>query len=548
MLRPSNKAAFFGILLPVLCAAQTTPAAPPEEPASVAGMVTNSITGGPILRSHIVLRSAGGNRNPEMNSTYGALSNAEGKFTITRLPPGPYSVSADRVGFVMTGQGGAIRPLTFTLAPGEKKADLKLTLTPTGAITGRVLDASGEPAPGVMVQPIGGGGGQSTTTDEQGRYRLGGLRPGKYRVRATPQQGLPFGNEIRTDGTSDVHQSATYYPVALSRASAQRLDVQPAIPLTGIDIRLVNTAIVSVSGKVSGIPEGSVRTSIQVMRESEDNWGGPENVVKADGTFHISHLDPGKYTLTAVSLGKGGPQRNVTSAPVEVEIAGTDIEHLELRMIPPFEIRGQVRFDEERIRLPQPPPQPPGQTAARQSSASIRRIRLESAGTGFMGQSVNAEIGDDDAFTLEKVPPGRYHVALSWGPGYVKSVSVGPTETEGDLLDVRNGPAAAVMVSVSGLTCEISGVVSGPDGPAAGTRVILSPATGDPRFMRVAPAKPDGTYAFTGLPPGKYKLAASDDDSYTDLMQPGVPMEDDAAAEIIDLRPGDKTTKDLKRK
>ena len=291
-----------------------------------------------------------------------------------------------------------------------------------------------------------------------------------------------------------------------------------------------------------------MRAAVQVMREGEDNFGGgPENLVKADGTFTLSHLDPGKYTLTAVSFGKSSPLRSVTSAPVEIEIAGTNVEHIELRMIPPFEVRGQVRFDDERIRFPQPPPQPPGQSSTRHSPVPIRQLRLES-GAGFMGQDLSAEIGADDGFTLERLLPGRYRVTLSWGPGYVRSVSVGPTESEGDMLDVRNGPAAAITVWVSSLTCDIAGTVNGPDGPAVGAHVILAPETAGMHFMRVVPAGPDGTYSITGLPPGKYKLAVSDDDSYSDLMQPGVSLEEDANAEIIDLRPGDKITKDLKRK
>jgi hypothetical protein len=77
---------------------------------------------------------------------------------------------------------------------------------------------------------------------------------------------------------------------------------------------------------------------------------------------------------------------------------------------------------------------------------------------------------------------------------------------------------------------------------------ILAPEAAGIGFMRVVPVKADGTYTITGLPPGRYKLAASDDESYSDLMQPGVSLEDDAIAEVIDLRPGDKITKALKRK
>jgi uncharacterized protein (DUF2141 family) len=526
-------------------AAQTTP---PDTLAVVTGSVTNSVTGEPILRGHVLLRiwiSGQGNldTNPQ---TYGALTNREGKFTVSRLPPGRYSVSADRVGFVMPANARTAGYGMFTLAAGEKKDDLKLTLTPTGAITGRVLDASGEPVPNVNVQAEGGAGSQGATTDDQGAYRIGGLRPGKYRIHASPQQ-LPFGAEIRTDGTKDVHYSATFYPGVLARASAQRLDVPPAAQLRSIDIRLVSTPIVSVSGKVVGIPAGNSRVGIQVTRAGDENLGGgPQEPVKSDGTFKVSHLDPGKYALAAISFGQG-PQRGLASAPVEIEVAGTNIEHIELRMIPPFEVSGQVRFDEERARFPQPP-QLPGQPPGTQPPVPVRQIRLQSD-AGFMGRELAAEVGSDDSFTLEKVQPGRYRVGLSWGPGYVRSVTVGSTETAGDILDVRNGLAGAVTVWVSGLTCDISGTVNGPGGPAAGAHVVIVPETAGRHFPRLVSTKPDGTYTITGIPPGKYKLAAADDDSYPNLMQPGAAWEDEeAVAETIELRAGDRITKDLKQK
>jgi hypothetical protein len=160
-----------------------------------------------------------------------------------------------------------------------------------------------------------------------------------------------------------------------------------------------------------------------------------------------------------------------------------------------------------------------------------------------------AEIGADDSFTLDKVAPGRYHVSLSWGPGYVRSVRAGSTETEGDVLDLSSGPPGAVVVPVSSLTCEVSGTVNDASGPVANAQVVLVPESGDRQHVHTAETKADGTYSFTGVPPGKYKLAATDEGFYPNPMQAGEALEDYRdVAEDIDLRPGDKLTKDLKRK
>jgi len=520
---------------------------PGAAPASVSGTVINSLTGEPVLRAHVVLHSSA--PGPDgLPQTYGALTNQEGKFTITQLPPGRYVASADRIGFVMLPKTVSALNFNFPLAPGDKREDLNLTLTPAGAIIGRVLDAAGEPVPNALVRAEGSEGGENAATDEQGRYRIGGLRPGKYRIHASPRpSSFSYSSEVRTDGTGDIHYSTTYYPDSLTRASARRLDVGPAAELSGIDIRLVRTGILSVSGKVSGMPGGITHTGIEITREGENGYSGPQSTVKPDGSFTISPVDPGKYTLAAVSYGQGS-LHNLRSAPVEIEVAGTHLEHIELRMIPPFEVPGQVRFDDERARLPQQRPARQSQPPAARTPVPPRRIQLKAA-LGFQGDGLAAEIGADDSFALEDVLPGRFHVLLSWGPAYVRSVRIGSTETEGDILDVRNGPAGPVTIAVSSLMCRISGTVNGLSGPAANTRVVLVPEAGSGRGFQSTMVKADGTYSFMALPPGKYKLAATDADFNPNRYEPGVALEDyEDVAETIELRPGDKVTKDLTRK
>lgn len=164
-------------------AAQTPPAATTAEPASLSGVVANSVTGAPVLRAHVSIRNNGAG----FGQAYGAMTNGEGKFTMTKLPPGQYTVSVERAGFVMPSNAAA-SVTDVTLSPGDKREDCKLTLVPTGVISGRVLDGAGEPMPGINVTAIGIGS-ESDATDDKGQFRIGGLRPGKYRIRA---RGLRF--------------------------------------------------------------------------------------------------------------------------------------------------------------------------------------------------------------------------------------------------------------------------------------------------------------------------------------------------------------------
>lgn len=196
---------------------------------------------------------------------------------------------------------------------------------------------------------------------------------------------------------------------------------------------------------------------------------------------------------------------------MEIEVAGSNIEHLELRLIPPFEVTGQIHFDDVQDRFPKAGPRPPGLPDNVPLPVAPRQIFLQSFGGLMRNGAMNAEIGADDSFTLEKVAPGRYHLWLTWGPSYVRSVRAGSSETEGDIRDVRNGAAGAVVMSVSSLTCEVSGTVNDANGPVANAQVVLVPESGARQLVRSASSKPDGTYSFTGLPPGRFTLAATED-------------------------------------
>jgi hypothetical protein len=106
----------------------------PGKPASVEGMVTHALTGAPIQRVHVTLDGFNGFRQQQ----YGASTDAEGKFSIAGVPPGNYALGAERPGFVPLTDN---RSMSLAIKAGDTKTDLKLTLTPTGGLVGRVLDA-----------------------------------------------------------------------------------------------------------------------------------------------------------------------------------------------------------------------------------------------------------------------------------------------------------------------------------------------------------------------------------------------------------------------
>lgn len=517
--------------------AQPQPTAPAAGAASISGVVTNSVTGAPLPRAHVggaILGNTGA-------QFFEAVTDTDGKFSVEGLPAGRIIISANRAGFVAPASGNRLSDTQLRAA--ERRENVKLALAPTGAISGRVLNADGLAVPGAIVSIEGGPFGLNpATTDEKGQFRISGLPPGRYRVVANPAV-MPFPPEIRTDGTREVHYARTYYPDALTSKAAQRIEVGAGIDAMGMDIRLVRTPIVTVSGRVSDIPAGGKTLVRALLNGAVGNGVQATANVKPDGSFQIWQLDPGTYTLVATNTASApGPSRGLQSTQVEIEVAGKDIERVELRMIQPFDLTARLAFDDAKAREApaMQSPQRPGQQPAAQATPrppAPRRIMLRPEGQSFVnfGPSIfqPMEVGADDSITVEKLLPARYHVTATWGP-YVKSVTIGTVETEGDTLDLRNGPAGPVTVTLASVTGEVSGVVSDPSGPVAGVRITMLSDRGPAgtQGYRAAMSGPDGNYSFKAVPPGKYKLVVGDADS-------------EEPAETVDVHAGDKLVKAL---
>jgi hypothetical protein len=98
------------VLAALPLAAQTDTATP----GSVAGVVKDSETGAPVPRAHVML-----------GGRYGTSAAADGKFLISGVAPGNYTLAA-----VRTGYAASRRRSVFALQAGEAKTGVEISLTP----------------------------------------------------------------------------------------------------------------------------------------------------------------------------------------------------------------------------------------------------------------------------------------------------------------------------------------------------------------------------------------------------------------------------------
>ena len=162
---------------------------PKEDTCFVSGMVTKMADSAALRKAHLSLTSL-----DDPNRVIGAVTDADGRFALRGIDPGPYRLSVSRIGFV-TEEYGQRKPNTpgavLTLRPGQELRDLIFRLIPAGVISGRIFDDDGEPLPSVMVEAfrqVYSEGKRSRTTarrvetNDLGEYRLYGLPPGRYFV------------------------------------------------------------------------------------------------------------------------------------------------------------------------------------------------------------------------------------------------------------------------------------------------------------------------------------------------------------------------------
>ena len=437
------------------------------ERASFSGTVTNSVTGAPVPRAHVTLTPIGA--APDQPD-YGVLSDAEGKFTIGPIPAGRYLAGAAKTGFtrVLGASTSAV-----ILEEGEKRAGYKVLLIPGGVITGRVLDANGDPMAGVEVTaPPGMNGG---TSEVDGHYRIGGLPPGRYRIVAQRHQ-LPIPAEHRTDGTKELNYATTTYPSLVTvRAGAET---------GGIDVQMELLPVLKITGRVLGAPAGKMTSVVLWPRVAAGLERGSFGQVLDDGTFAIWRASPGKYWLHAITPSGGEP---LQSAPVAVDVVAADIENLELRMVAAGTVQGSIRWEGDA------PAVAPGDVTLKPVIASVREM--------------SAKVGDDGTFTIRRVPVGLYRVRYPGQPAFVKSVSVGSSVSDGNLLDLGGGAGAGpVSVLLDTAVASLSGVVRNGDDPAPGISVVLYDESNAIFPPLSSVSGPDGRYRIGNVAPGTYKL------------------------------------------
>lgn len=187
----------------------------------------------------------------------------DGRFVFERMRSGEYVIRVSKAGFAQElpafADGAPPRP-PLRIVSGQILDLGDLLLSRGVAISGRVLDASGEPLPEARVvalrrfSPRGAPReslpllpvGTAAQTNDLGEFRLFGMAPGDYAIAATPSRPMTGAT------TSPTVPTTTYFPGTADPAAASTVTVSAGDTAPGIEIRVVSVPAFRVSGGVVG--------------------------------------------------------------------------------------------------------------------------------------------------------------------------------------------------------------------------------------------------------------------------------------------------------
>ena len=518
------------IFLTVACVAAQDQAG---QTGSLRGTVVDSVTHQPLKKVMVTLMflgnpngagrgggaiagsaAAAGNLAPQT-----MITDATGAFAMQNLSAGRYQMMVRPV----QSPSRTVQKSVVVNA-GEEAGPVTVELVPGSAISGHILDEDGDPLSGCIVQlefpkrpgqPAGMAASQGRVSASEGEYRLYDITPGKYIVQAQCRQPAfqPRPLSAGPDLPPAFAYPEQYYPAAGSADSAEVIELAPGAERSGVDFKIRPVAVTQIRVTMAG-SEWRGRKDLAWRLAPADNpnsTNGGRVIDTTKDAFDIPQVFPGSYFLLVGSVGAvpdgGAPlgafQRiDVGARPVQTTVS----------LHPAVDLNGTIRIED-----------PSGTSQLTPRMISVQ-VTPEYPAMGVDFGRLQNPVKDDGTFTEKSVFAGpailRVIVRGGGANGFMKSAWLGNTEVIDGKLDLSAGAPGDLTIVVSTNTATVQGTAP------AGMAIALAAAGGSasrPGQRYFAQADPTGQFKVQGLPPGKYRIAATD--------QPGA-FPDDGGQEI----------------
>jgi hypothetical protein len=305
---------------------------------------------------------------PRVHVVTGA-SDVEGSFRLDGVPVGDYVAGALLQGYVTPGTLAAvdiateeqtkrlIASMPLVHVEAGQVARVNVSLRRGAVISGRVQFADGSPATGMQVglelaerdlamesvrlarpsrlQEIArtfdydATHGRKIVADEEGRFRVAGLSPGKYIVSTMIVSQLGSGEVMMSDGSGFRSSSqmriypnmtTVYGPGVFRRREAKVFEIRGQEQVTDADVKIDMSGLHTIRGRILA-GEDRHTPSQAMIRLKEDGRDLPLLATMEDGgSFQINYLPSGSYTLSVIGSDYAKDAANATDLPREARV------------------------------------------------------------------------------------------------------------------------------------------------------------------------------------------------------------------------------------
>jgi hypothetical protein len=296
----------------------------------------------------------------------------DGSFHLDGVPEGDYLVAALKPGYITPGAAAA---MDFSLSEDQIKsliaslpqvhvaagrtASVSLTLHRGAVITGRMQFADGSPVIGAMVgcesierirrlesalrpenrakvlsprqealqllsstQKITQ---RALTTDDEGRYRIFGLPPGKYILSTMiamdhSSEGIVMtdGSNLHTVGREHMYPEMipVYAPATFRRKDSKVFEIRGDEQIADADLTIDPNGLHIIRGRVLAADDHHAPNTFIRVKEAGAEETPRLVEIEDDGTFQVNYLPSGSYTLQVTSSRVPDPS-NSAAQPTE---------------------------------------------------------------------------------------------------------------------------------------------------------------------------------------------------------------------------------------
>jgi hypothetical protein len=487
----------------LLAIALAAPQQVPQQPAgaTVEGLVVDAASGTPLKGAQVYLVARSGQPSRSV------ITDKTGAFEFTNLIAGDTVLTVSLDNYLGT-------TLTEQVA-GNGSYHHRLAMTHTSSVAGRVYDSDRQPAAKVEIQllrdayvgmvderslaPINAK--FAVQTNDKGEYRISGITPGDYYIRAA-YAAAPARRMIGAFAPTANNIAATYYPGVTTPDAALPIKVTVGVDVQVADFPVEPLPPFKISGRIvnSLVAAPVDRYSYFLIRRDARVRDGDGLVPDVDPDiehFEFRNIPPGSYTLyVAYRTGPGfGDPFFVGRSSIDV--VDRDVTDLTVAIESGVDIAGTWTSED-----------PSGLKRGERGPITLQPF------DGMPGVLVPEPIFHNDG-TLEvsQTPPGRYLLSFVLPQKvYVATARFGPRDVIGQPFEVDANSTGPFLFELSTPGGMLYGTVTDSAGNAvAGAAVVLLPPIDlrkDQFSYKTATANARGQFSIVGIRPGSYTAFA----------------------------------------